>query len=477
MHIGDEALYKNRVTLRALINIAARTILAFAVLSALMIALTSRPAKQLIDFDQSFYLTIAYDLWQHRVFSNGVFDDVDSTSAAPPPGMFFGPLFPGLIVVAMKSDARFAQAVTCAIEANEKKRLLETCEVYARPIHIIHAILLALAVLAIAFSAEIIFSRRAVFFIAAIVASAGLAAEAELLSYIMTESLTFALYSFAMLSLVLGWKTARGHCFALAGVFLGLLCLTRPSFVALVPVILGLIVVQTRWLSSGTRIWGRVLAFSAAVLIVVAPWIARNAVSLGKFSLTEEYGSATLIERMAFNDMTAKEFFLAFPYCLPEIGPWAVNSVLGAQAMARFEWNAEQSFFDTGRARRMALAAEHKKLDPIVGEVVREEMREKWWRYILVSLPLAWCGLWVGKLWGLVFIPLFAWACITVARRRPLFLFYALPALVMVALHAALANHYSRYNLILIGPASAGAAWIIAGALSVFFARRSRRVD
>ena len=139
--------YNNRMTPRSRINVAARTILAIAVLASLMIALVSRPAKRLIDFDQSFYLTIAYDLYHHRVFSNGVFDDVDSTSATPPPGMFFAPLFPALVVAAMKTDARFAQAVTCAIEANEKKRPLESCEVYARPIHIIHAILLTLAVL------------------------------------------------------------------------------------------------------------------------------------------------------------------------------------------------------------------------------------------------------------------------------------------------------------------------------------------
>jgi hypothetical protein len=32
-------------------------------------------------------------------------------------------------------------------------------------------------------------------------------------------------------------------------------------------------------------------------------------------------------------------------------------------------------------------------------------------------------------------------------------------------LHAAVANHYTRYNLILIGPYSVGAAWIICSAL------------
>jgi hypothetical protein len=40
-------------------------------------------------------------------------------------------------------------------------------------------------------------------------------------------------------------------------------------------------------------------------------------------------------------------------------------------------------------------------------------------------------------------------------------LLYSAPALVMLALHALVANHYTRYNLILIGPYSIGAAWII----------------
>jgi hypothetical protein len=31
----------------------------------------------------------------------------------------------------------------------------------------------------------------------------------------------------------------------------------------------------------------------------------------------------------------------------------------------------------------------------------------------------------------------------------------------MLGLHAAVANHYTRYNLILIGPFAVGAAWVI----------------
>jgi hypothetical protein len=98
----------------------------------------------------------------------------------------------------------------------------------------------------------------------------------------------------------------------------------------------------------------------------------------------------------------------------------------------------------------------------VIADAIRGEMRERWWRYLLVSVPLAWCGMWVGGLLGLALVPLFAGACILAVRRsKPLFLLYAAPAVVMLGLHAAVANHYTRYNLILIGPMSAGAAWII----------------
>src|SRR3954451_21437276 len=88
-------------------------VLAFAVLTA---ALMMQPPKRLSDFDQSFYLTIAYDLDHHGVFSNGIFDNTDSTVTAPPPGIFFVPLYPALVLAPMKFDRRFAAAAACSVE-------------------------------------------------------------------------------------------------------------------------------------------------------------------------------------------------------------------------------------------------------------------------------------------------------------------------------------------------------------------------
>ena len=432
-----------------LFDIGARIAFGLLIFAVLAAAILARPPKWLSDFDQAFYLTIAYDLDRHRVFSNGVFDDVNSAVAAPPPGMFFGPLYPWLIVAATKVDPRFARAVACSVEANHKVRDGAECEVYARPMHLMHAALLAVGVLAIALAAEIMFASAAAFWLAGILATVALFPDADLFSFVMTESVTFCLYSLMTLALVMGLSSAKPRYFVLAGIALGLLCLARPSY--------------------------QVLALVVPVLIaaVIGPWIARNKITVGKFALSEEYGSAALIERFAFDDMSAREFLLAFPYCLPEIGEPVVDWAFGPQTMERFVYYTPKSFFHVGRLNRDKLVEAHGRLDPLIGDLIRNELRERWWRYLLVSVPLAWCGMWVGGLIGLLLVPLFAWACVEAVRRaQPLLLLYAAPALVMLGLHAAVANQYTRYNLILIGPFSAGAAWLVARKGSAIMARR-----
>ena len=448
------------------------SVLVFAVLGA---TITGRPTKRLNDFDQSFYLTIAYDLIRHGVFSNGIFDETDSTVTSPPPGMFFGPAYPALVAGVMKADPRFARAVECAVESNHRKRAGETCDIYAWPIHLLHALLLAVGVLAIAAAAELMFGRQRLFYLSGALATVALLPDAELFSYIMTESTTFALYGLAAAAMVWALRSGRGVAWLVGGLSLGLLVLTRPSFLVLAPVVVILIVLAGRLVGLGrSPVAAGTLGFCLGFALVVLPWTVRNAASVGKWGLTEEYGALSIIERFAFNRMTSREFALAFPYCVPG-GAWLVEHAAGAAAMTRFDWRSPDGFFSEGRARRLALVAQHGRLDPVIGTMVREELRINWWRHLLTMLPLGWCGLWIGGAFGLVLIPLFAWAALRALRHHEgVFLFYAVPPLIMVGLHAAVANHYTRYNLILIGPATAGAAWIISWLATCLAARNTR---
>ncbi len=427
-------------------------------------AIMAERSKRLTDFDQSFYITIAYDIDRHGVFSSGIFDATDSTRDRPSPGMFFVPGYPLLVLAAMRMDARFAEAVRCSVEANHGARNESECEDYARPMHLIHALLLAIAVLAIALAAEQMFGGIYIFWLAGALATASLVAAADLFSFVMTESITVALYSLVMLFALRAWQTSRLQYFALTGLFLGLLCLTRPSFVVLLPVLVVISLLNGLWFSPkpAVRALTATVAFLVAFFAIVGPWIVRNHVSVGKSGLTEEYGSAALVERFAYNDMTPTEFIRAFPYCVPGLGDLAFDKVAGDDSMRRFLYHVPGSFFHAGRGKRDALLLQHVRLDPIISQIVIDEMRTNWWRHLLVSIPLGWCGMWVGSLWSLALIPLFACACVPAARRsQPLLLFYAAPAVAMLGLHALVANHYTRYNLILIGPYCVGAAWLI----------------
>src|SRR4029453_8743413 len=261
--------------------------LAFAVLS---FTILSRPDWKLLDFDQGFYVTIAYDLDKHGVFSNGPFAKVDRGGRRPPPP---------LVLAAMKLDPRFAAAVRCAVEADRAHRDQGTCEAYALPMRLLNAFLLALGLIAVAGAAEIIVGRRSAFLVAGLSALAAAAVECNIFSYVMTESAIFAIYSVFSLQMLLAWKTGQRRYFIFAGALLGLLCLTKPSFVILFPVI---VVLSLLWgyrfsKAAPPQTGARLLGFSLAFAIVLGAWAGRNAISVGKFGWTEEYGAAALIER------------------------------------------------------------------------------------------------------------------------------------------------------------------------------------
>ncbi len=442
-----------------------RVAFALCVFVVLATAIWTRTPKWLGDFDQSFYLTIAYDMERYGVFSNGVFDDVDSTVAEPPPGTFFAPIYPTLLYAVGKIDQRFGRATACVVEYNYKRRTASECEVYARPINLIHALFLTLGVLAIARAAELIRPGDASFYSAGAVSALALVTEANLFSFVMTEAIVFSLYSVTALAMLKSWVTneARWRYAALSGLLLGMLVLARTAYVVLAPVLLILIFFAARMWDRRRSPLPPMLAFTACFVIMVVPWALRNQVQIGKFTLTQEYGALSLIERFAFNRMTPGEFALAFPYCVPVAGKPLVSLIAGPHAVDRFEWNTRDSFFEIGRGTRVKLRSEHKLIDPIIGQVSRAELAENWWRHILVSLPLAWCGMWAGGFVALLLVPAFAVAGFQSARQRaPLLLLYAVPAFAMLGLHAVLANHYTRYNMILIGPFAAGVAWLIA---------------
>ena len=191
--------------------------------------------------------------------------------------------------------------------------------------HLMHAALLALGVLAIALAAEIMFASAAVFWLAGVLATVALLPDADLFSFVMTESVTFSLYSLMTLALVLGMelgaapllRASRAHaraCSASRGRPSRCWRWSLPVLIARRRALVAADAAEPIGMDRRAGIRARLPASSS---VLGSP---ATTFSVGKFALTEEYGSAALIERFAFDDMTAREFLLAFPYCLPEIG-------------------------------------------------------------------------------------------------------------------------------------------------------------
>ncbi len=446
-------------------HLAAKSLLFLAAFLLLAIAITSQTSKRLRDFDQSFYTTIAYDIERHGVFSSGIFDGTDSTRDMPAPGMFFVPGYPLLVLAAMKVDPRFGEAVRCSVEGNHGLRDETTCEDYALPIHLAHAFLLAIAVLAFATAAELIFGSARVFWLAGALATASFATYANLFSFIMTESMTVALYALVMLFALLAWQTQRLRYFVVTGLLLGLLCLTRPSFVVLCPVLLAISLLNGMWLAPRPARQ----AFRSDARFPGDVPRGRRTVDGSQSAFGRKIGTDRGIRRRRA-DRTARiqphdAGRIHWPVRLLRAGRSATSPSTRRVSPVRctaFFIYAPDSIFHAGRGHRDALLEQYTRLDPIISQVVIDDMRTNWWRHLLVSIPLGWCGMWVGGLWALVTVPLFALACVRTARkRRPYLLLYATPALVMLGLHALLANESTRYNLALIGPYCAAAAWLM----------------
>lgn len=454
--------------MKRLALLAASWICVFVVLAG---TLLSRDPPNITESDQVFYHSIAYDLDRYGVFSNGVWGPAGRDTQPPPAGMMYMPLYPALVWLGMKLDPRLAAAVTCANQARQHPTVQQTCDAYTRPMMWIHALLLSIGVIAVAVAGAMIVPGAWVFPLTAIIAAAGVYSHAGLFSFMMTEALTFCLYSLAMLAFIAAIKTPRPLFFALSGAALALLVLDRPSFIILAPLLPALVMFKY-WSRGAVRaLLAKSLVFLICFEAVLLPWQARNYLSVGKFGLSEEYGAFNIVVRFGYNQMTLAGGLIGFPAALPQIGLPLTRALFGEDAPRALGWGwNEDSLYGAGGRRAFALRGEYGRLDPVIAHVVIEELRTNWWRYLLTTIPIAWTSMWVGQTWGLILIPIFAFVLFyQVRRRETLLLYYSAPALTMILAHAAFANHAVRFNIGFIGPVSVAAAYFL---LHIVLSRR-----
>jgi 4-amino-4-deoxy-L-arabinose transferase-like glycosyltransferase len=410
-------------------------------------------------FDQPFYLGIAHDLVRYGRFTDGFMFAAPGPDGVRPSGMRFAPLYPSIVAAAASVDGGLRQGMNCLVDSAGRESV---CPSDARSVRWLQFFELAGFFWLIWWMGRAI-GGAGVGWASLVLALCAAPLLVRSVDFLMTEMTCLALTTAAMAA---GMKAVRGGrrlaWSAGAGVLLGLAALTRPAFLYLIPAC-----------ALGAMIGGRrraplpVMAFLGCAALVIAPWILRNDLVVGRAALTYGYDSHTLVQRIAFDTMTAREYALSFVCWLPD-GNEIGNGLGGRGACDRFGWDEHaNSFYVLGLRHMLAeTLAEAGGYAHHMHYLLHTYILRMPVKHALVSIPLALRGAYVAHWWG--FVLCFAclwWTGRALRSRRDFyfdnvsFLMVALPAWFMLALNSAVAVNQVRYNLMLIP------AYAVAGAL------------
>ncbi len=427
-----------------------------------------QPVRSLNEFDQPFYLGIAHDLVHHHRFTDGFMFAAPDTTGLRPPGMRFAPLYPALLAAAASVDGHLRAGMDCVVAGAD---LNPACPVRAPLMRGMQ-----FGELGVFYWLVWWMARRtggpAVGWVALGMALCTGPLLMGSVNYLMTEMTALVLSTAAMAAGMqalaasgrrrLAWAAGTGAVLALAA-------LTRPAFLYLVPAgVLAAAALGRR------RAWPGVAAFAGAAALTLAPWLVRNATVLGRPALTYGYDSHTLVQRIAFDTMTWREYAQSFVCWLPDGN--ALGRHLAATGCDRFGWDDHPNSFYALGLRHMlpeTLAASGGYGHHLGYLLTHYLLRAPFW-HAMVSIPLALRGAYVAHWWG--FLLFWAALGLTWAARpwraldedsmwRPGVLLLAWPAWFMLAFNASVAVNQVRYNLLLIPLYAVAGAWLlVAGA-------------
>lgn len=429
--------------------------LAFALVLVVLLALLPRARiLPLADFDQQFYLGIAADLRATGSFTDGYL--FAGVPAPRPPGMRFAPLYPAFLAATAALDPGFATALTCLAASQGQD---PTCPQTATLPRALQCAMLALTYLLFWWIARRAVSPRAGWLTLAL---ALLCAPVLLrgVPTLMTETLTLLLTTAATACAVAACRGRPAAWLAGSGILLALAALTRPAFLYLAPFALlaGLLIAARR-----RRGWAACAAFAAGFALTIAPWFLRNALVLGHAALTHGYDSHTLVQRIAFNAMTWRQYALSFLCWLPD-GSGMAAALFGPGTCTVFMWNERpDTFYMIGQTTLMqTTVAAAGGWDNHLAYLLRSYILAAPIWHALVTLSLALRGAWINHWWGVALAPVAVLATLRALRSGDAAMAaILLPAWFMLLFHAAVSVNQERYNLMLVLPFALSAAALV----------------
>jgi hypothetical protein len=410
-------------------------------------------------FDQPFYLGIAHDLLLTGRFTNGFMFDVHGPAALRPSGMRFSPVYPAMLAAVATVDPVLRHGMSCVVATEDKP---DACQDTAPVMRVVQFCMLAGIFLLIWWIGGQVGGGPGMAWLSlalALGAAPGLVRYVDLL---MTEMTSLLFATAAIAAWLQALRSARPRAWAAgAGGLLALAALTRPGFLYLLPFGAACALVPALRHRREAAGWWRAGALAAGGAAVLAPWILRNWAVFGRAALTYGYDSHTLVQRIAFDTMSWREYGLAYLCWLPD-GTSLGRRYVGPGACHRFGWDEQpDSFYSLGLRHMLdetlkAAGGYAHHLSYLLHHYIL--VMPLW--HLAVSVPLALRGAYVSHWWGFALLPVCLWATIVALRRGDgRYLAVALPALFMLAFNANVAVNQTRYNLLLVP------AYAVAGAL------------
>jgi hypothetical protein len=280
-------------------------------------------------------------------------------------------------------------------------------------------------------------------------------------------NLFLLLHSLALFAAFQSKRPVRGA--VLCGFSLGLLILVKAAFYYLFMAYAALAVaIGVVGLFQSRRGWwtisARLLIIVICTLTVIAPWMGRNLMHLGEWSVTQR-GDEVLAIRSQYSTMPWSDFLPALTYFTPGVGKELLSLHFDEDTVARFDRDNPDSYYrkaKTGRSeaqrvartegislQRAALAVilgnldKHIALVPVFayrGSAAPESLTSE----TLAELPVLHRQ--VFRWFQLAAFPLLVLSFVWLALRGPRgYLLLFVPLLFSVAFHAGLTHFIARY--------------------------------
>ena len=423
-----------------------------------------RPPVPVPSKDAADYARLALGLSEFNVL--GYFR-TSTTSPRPDPEVM--PLYPAFLSALIHLDQNLHNSLVCNFDKHSDSQA--ACPDQFSTVTMAQGLLMAIFLLTVWCTGWQLSRRRSLAWIAMIAAwSSGL--PVQYATQFLTETLVLPLFGALLLLLAMHYLNPTRSRWALyAGLTLGLLVLTRPSFAYLFWLMLitgALSLVYVPHLRQYIR--RALIVFCLGYIVVTAPWLARNYIQFDQIMFSGgKYGGKTLAQRVSYNDMSTAELAVSFIYWFPDIGDThgLAKSLFPAHLYARLGWDKNSYYRAGDEILRETIKATKGTHQSPVTYLVKQRVLNQPLKHTMVSVALTWRGIFIKKYWGIM-----GWVCSIwllgrlLLQRRFAFIYLWSPALFLVVFHAAVSVSIPRYNTILLPLLSIGLAYVAMDILS-----------